>query len=171
MIDKIITLDKKVAFIFPKLYPHKGINQCMKCIAGLGDFGMIWIGLSLLLSLNQQSRDASQLVLWALLLATIFGQVTIKTFVKRLRPCQEYPEIKILVPVPSDHSFPSGHTTSSFACATIVCYFYPWLGIVCILFAGLMAFSRIYLFVHYLSDVVFGTVLGIVVSMLILLMV
>lgn len=171
MINKIIIIDKKVAFIFPKLYQHKYINQCMKCIAGLGDFGMIWIALSLLLSLNPKSKDASQLVLWALLLATIFGQVTIKTFVKRLRPCQEYPNVKILVPVPSDHSFPSGHTTSSFSCATIVCYFYPSLGVACLLFACLMAFSRIYLFVHYLSDVIFGMVLGILVAVLILLIV
>lgn len=170
MINKIVSIDKKVAFIFPELYQHRGVNECMKCIAGLGDFGMIWIGLSLLLSLNQKSRDASQLVLCALLLATIFGQVTIKSFVKRLRPCQEYPEVKILVPVPSDHSFPSGHTTSSFACATMVCYFYPWLGIICLIFAGLMAFSRIYLFVHYLSDVIFGMLLGITVSLAILLM-
>lgn len=165
-----MAIDKKIAFIFPRLYQHKGLNECIKCIAGLGDFGMVWIGLSLLLSLNPKSRAASQLVLWALLLATILGQVTIKTFVKRLRPCQEYPEVKILVPVPSDPSFPSGHTTSSFACATIVCYFYPWLGIVCIVFAGLMAFSRIYLFVHYLSDVIVGMVLGMVVSFIIILM-
>lgn len=136
----------------------------MKFIASIGDFGMVWIAIVLVLSIYSQTRVLSQKMLFALLLATIVGQVTIKSFVKRLRPCQRYPEVKILVPVPNDHSFPSGHTTSSFACATTVCFFYPKLGLVCLLLASLMALSRVYLFVHYVSDVVFAVFLGIAVG-------
>lgn len=170
MIDRIRTLDKKVAFIFPKYYHHKGLNHCMMAVAGLGDFGMVWIAIILLLSLEEGTKNAVQLVLVALLLATVVGQVTIKSLVKRLRPCHKYPEVQLLVPVPNDHSFPSGHTASSFACATVIYYFFPTFGIFCLLFACLMAFSRIYLFVHYLSDVIFAMFLGIVVGLLVVML-
>lgn len=168
MINKIIEFDKRVAFMFPKLYHHKVLNECMKFIASIGDFGMVWIALVLLLSIYPQTRILSQKMLFALLLATIVGQVTIKSLVKRLRPCQEYPEVEILVPVPSDRSFPSGHTTSSFACATTVCFFYPGIGAICLLFAFSMAFSRVYLFVHYVSDVVVAMFLGILVGIFVM---
>lgn len=168
MINKIIEFDKRVAFIFPKLYHHKFLNICMKFIASIGDFGMIWIALVLILSVYPQTKALSHKMLFALLLATIVGQVTIKSLVKRMRPCQQYPEVKILVPVPSDRSFPSGHTTSSFACATTVCFFYPEIGAICLLFAFAMAFSRIYLFVHYVSDVVFAMFLGILVGSIVM---
>lgn len=165
MITKILALDKKIAFIFPKYYHHKALNHCMIAISGLGDFGMIWIAIVLLLTIEEGTKDIAQLVLMTLFLATIIGQVTIKSLVKRKRPCQRYPEVQMLVPVPHDRSFPSGHTTSSFACATVICCFFPIAGILCLLFASVMAFSRIYLFVHYLSDVVFAMLLGIMVGL------
>ncbi|MFQ7174210.1 MAG: phosphatase PAP2 family protein [Thomasclavelia ramosa] len=100
-------------------------------------------------------------MLTALLLATIIGQVTIKSLVKRKRPCHTFHDVNMLVAIPSDYSFPSGHTASSFACATVICFFYPKVGAFYILFSFLMAFSRLYLFVHYLSDIIFGMILGI----------
>ena len=140
----------------------------MKFIAGIGDFGMIWLLLILLLSLSSKTQLLSQKMLAALLLATVIGQVTIKSIIKRKRPCHTYSDVEMLVAIPSDYSFPSGHTTSSFACATTVCFFFPKTGTVLILFALLMAFSRLYLFVHYLSDVNFGIILGISVGIIVM---
>ena len=60
--------------------------------------------------------------------------------------------------------FPSGHTTSSFACATIIFLTHPTWGILAYIFAGLMGFSRVYLYVHYCSDVLAGVVLGMLVG-------
>ena len=74
----------------------------------------------------------------------------------------------MLIAIPNDYSFPSGHTTSSFACATTICFSFPKIGVVFIIFAFIMAFSRLYLFVHYLSDIIFGMILGILVGVIVM---
>ena len=158
---KIKEVDIKCSYIFPKYYHHKLFSNFMKIITGIGDFGMIWLVLILPLSLHTKTQLLSQKMLTALLLATIIGQVTIKSLVKRKRPCHTFHDVNMLVAIPSDYSFPSGHTASSFACATVICFFYPKVGAFYILFSFLMAFSRLYLFVHYLSDIIFGMILGI----------
>ena len=149
LLQKIKEIDIKTSHFFPKFYHHKLLSNTMKFIAGIGDFGMIWLLLILILSLSSKTQLLSQKMLAALLLSTIIGQVTIKSIIKRKRPCHTYSDVEMLIAIPSDYSFPSGHTTSSFACATTVCFFFPKTGIVLILFAFLMAFSRLYLFVHY----------------------
>lgn len=168
LLQKIKEIDIKTSHFFPQFYHHKILSNTMKFIAGIGDFGMIWLLLVLILSLNRNTQLLAQKMLAALLLATIIGQVTIKCIVKRKRPCHTYNDVKMLIAIPSDYSFPSGHTTSSFACAATVCYFYPKIGIFVIIFAFLMAFSRLYLFVHYLSDVTFAIFLGILVGSIIM---
>lgn len=168
LLQKIKELDVKTSHYFPQFYHHKILSNIMKFIAGIGDFGMIWLFLILILSINHNTQLLAQKMLAALLLATIAGQMIIKSIVKRKRPCHSYDDVKMLITVPSDYSFPSGHTTSSFACATTVCYFYPKIGIIFMIFAFLMAFSRLYLFVHYLSDVVFAIFLGILVGVIVM---
>ena len=166
--QKIKVIDIKTSHYFPQFYQHKFLSSTMKFIAGIGDFGLIWLLLILLLSLTPKTQLLSQKMLTALLLAKVIGQVTIKSIVKRKRPCHTYHDVEMLIPIPSDYSFPSGHTTSSFACATTVCFFFPKTGILLMLFALLMAFSRLYLFVHYLSDVTFGIILGITVGIIVM---
>ena len=97
-------------------------------------------------------------------------QITpIKSLVKRKRPCHTFTDVNMLIAIPNDYSFPSGHTTSSFACATTVCFLFPKAGVIFMIFAFIMAFSRLYLFVHYLSDVTFGMILGILVGVIVML--
>ena len=157
---KIKEVDIKCSYIFPKYYHHKLFSNFMKIITGVGDFGMIWLVLILSLSLHTKTQLLSQKMLTALLLATIIGQVTIKSLVKRKRPCHTFHDVNMLVAIPSDYSFPSGHTASSFACATVICFFYPKVGAFYILFSFLMAFSRLYLYVHYPTDVLGGLIIG-----------
>lgn len=170
LIKKIKEIDLKTAYFFPKYYHHNFFSNLMQFITGIGDFGMIWLVLILIMSTYHKTQPLSQKMLLALLLATIIGQVTIKSIVKRKRPCHDYHDVKMLVAIPSDYSFPSGHTASSFACATTICFFYPKIGIFFIIFSFLMGFSRIYLFVHYLSDVVFGSLLGILVGIIVVML-
>lgn len=168
MMKKISELDYSVAYFFPKLYHHKVLNSVMKFITKVGDLGLVWLTAILILSTTAKTRVLSQQMLFALILATIIGQFLIKLVIKRERPCQVYQDIKMLVPIPTDSSFPSGHTTSSFACATVICFSYPEIGIACLLFAILMGLSRLYLFVHYLSDILFGTILGILIGLFVI---
>ena len=159
LIQKIKETDIKVSHIFPKLYHHKFLCKAMTIITEKEIIG---------LSLNSKTQLLAQKMLAALLLSTIISQVIIKSIVKRKRPCQTYSDIKMLIAIPSDYSFPSGHTASSFACATTICFLFPKTGSLFILFAFLISFSRLFLFVHYLSDVICGIILGILVGILVM---
>ena len=67
----------------------------------------------------------------------------------------------LLIKAPKDYSFPSGHTMASFAAATVLIYMNRKVGIVAMVLAVLIAFSRLYLYVHYPSDVFAGMIFGI----------
>lgn len=164
MIKKILLFDEKISFQMLGFYKHHILNEMMKFISSCGDFGMSWLIIILFTNIYAPTRAMSIHMLIALIASTLLGQITIKTVVNRKRPCQKYPRSDLLVPIPSDASFPSGHTMSSFACSTVMMFYYPGLGIIGVVYAILTAFSRLYLFVHYVSDVVIGMILGILVG-------
>jgi len=87
-----------------------------------------------------------------------------KGLIGRDRPPVRYPEPEPLVRVPHDHSFPSGHAATSFACATILAFAVPRLALPFYVLAAAIAFSRVYVGVHYPLDVLAGAVLGLAVS-------
>ena len=164
ILNKIKSCDKKVAFYMTTFYSHHRLNGFMKFISSCGDFGLIWLILILASNLSKYTRVASIDMLIALITSTLIGQVTIKTIVKRKRPCHTYPNVDMLVTVPNDYSFPSGHTITSFACSTVIFFFFPIPGIIAYIYAFLTGISRMYLFVHYLSDVMVAMILGIIIG-------
>ena len=106
-------------------------------------------------------------VIWLTWIAIALADWTatgLKALVDRPRPPERYAEPKTLVPVPHDASFPSGHAATSFAAATMISFAFPRLAPALFVLAAAVAFSRVYVGVHYPLDVLGGAVLGVLVA-------
>ena len=128
----------------------------------LGNTGMLWIVVSVLLLFSGKTRKAGILGLSALLLGFICTNLTIKPLVERARPWLTLEEITPLVHEKDPHSFPSGHSTSAFAAAVAwaLCTQKIWMRVLAVGAAACMALSRLYVGVHYPSDVLCGSLIG-----------
>ena len=105
--------------------------------------------------------------LWLTLIAVALADWSaagLKALVDRDRPPVDYPRPKALVPVPRDASFPSGHAATSFAAATILTFAFRPFAPVLFVLAAAVAFSRVYVGVHYPLYVVGGAALGVLVA-------
>jgi undecaprenyl-diphosphatase len=108
---------------------------------------------------------------WGVLLLTVvavaladWAATAIKALSDRRRPFVRYPEPRVLVPRPHDASFPSGHAATSFAAATILSFAFPKAAPAFIVLAAAVAYSRVYVGVHYPLDVIAGAALGAIVA-------
>lgn len=134
-------------------------------ITELGEAGFIWIALSLVMLALGRKRGWSTtgwLVLFSMLLGLLIGEVGLKNLICRPRPFMGWtPGPELLIPPPDGWSFPSGHSCSSFAAATVIFMKDKRWGAAAFVLAGLIAFSRVFLFVHYPTDVLAGAALGV----------
>ena len=119
----------------------------------LGNAGIIWILAGVLLLCTKKYRRQGALVLIGLLVGLLVGNVVLKHLVARSRPCWLDPSVQLLIATPTDYSFPSGHTLSSTIAATILTKTDRRFGYAAISLAVLIALSRLYLYVHFPSDV------------------
>ena len=124
------------------------LNALVPRISSLGDAGLIWIALSILLLLFPKTRKAGLASGIALLFMLITGNMILKPLVARLRPFTVNTAVELLIPPPTDFSFPSGHTYASFASASAIFRNNRKIGIPALILASLIAFSRLYLYVH-----------------------
>ena len=123
--------------------------------------GEIWIACGIALLFFKKYRRYGIFLLVALLLGSLIGNEIIKPLVARVRPCNAVSLLPdMLVKVPSSYSFPSGHTVSSVVGATVLTRANKKFGFAAIPVAALIAFSRLYVFVHFPSDVLVGAILG-----------
>ena len=142
------------------------LDTVMPRITHLGDSGAVWILLALVLLCIPKWRRTGLAMALALAIGLLLCNLTLKPLVARMRPF-EYQllyfgrEIHLLIQAPTDFSFPSGHTIASFEAATVVLLRSKIWGIPAMLLAALIAFSRLYLYVHYPPDVLASVVLGI----------
>lgn len=135
------------------------LDEISIIMARLGTGGAIFIIIGLIFLINKKTRKIGLNILISLIICLILGNLTLKPLVGRVRP---YAKINrsILVKKLLDGSFPSGHTYSAFATAFSTLFYNKKMGIIFLLFATLMGFTRMYLFVHYPTDVLGGIVLG-----------
>lgn len=135
-------------------------------ITFLCEKGWFWILLTLIFLIWKKHRRCGITMLIGLLLGAVIGSVLLKPLVARPRPCWINQDISILIPIPKDYSFPSGHSLISFVSSVILLLYDRRIGIPAVILAAFIALSRLYLYVHFPTDVLTGTLLGILLAFL-----
>ena len=142
------------------------LDAVMPVVTKLGNGGIFWIAVSVVLMLIPKYRKAGFSMGAALLMGLLLCNLTLKPLVARIRPYDYQLEhfnkvIPLLISAPHDFSFPSGHTIASFEAATALLLHNKKLGIPAMVLVALVAFSRLYLYVHYPTDVIASILLGV----------
>lgn len=137
------------------------LDSVVTFITHLGDKGYLWIALGVILLLFRRTRRGGFAVLLALLINMFVTNVWLKNAVERVRPYNVIEGLSSLIGEMSSWSFPSGHTSSSFAAAIAAALMTGRkIGIPAIILATLISLSRLYIGVHYPTDVLAGVVIG-----------
>ena len=137
------------------------LDEILCFITKLGNAGGIWIAFCAALFACPKTRRCSLAVGLALILDALLCNAALKPLFARVRPCDVNTAVTLLIPRPADYSFPSGHTAASFA--EVAALFFagePKLALLTLVLAVLMAFSRMYLYVHYPTDILGGILVG-----------
>lgn len=143
------------------------LTPFMKIVTFLGNGGWFWILCAVVLLAIPKTRKTGYAAVLSLIFGVIVTNLLLKNIVARPRPFAEIEALIPLIAKPTDFSFPSGHTTASFAVALVMLRMLPKkIGIPAVVLAALVAFSRLYLGVHYPTDVLVGFVVALVGSLL-----
>lgn len=157
-------LDWNILFFIHDYIRNDFLDVVVPFYTSLGEDGILWIAIGVLMLIPKKYRKCGIMVLAALLVMVVVNNLILKNLIARPRPCWSYPEILELVHMPSSYSFPSGHTVSAFAVAVTIFTQHKKLGIVTIIMAAIMGLTRLYVFVHFPTDVYCGMLLGIAIA-------
>ena len=137
------------------------LDAAMPIISMLGNVGAIWIVCAVVLLVIPKTRKVGVILAVSLAIEALCCNVILKPLVARIRPFDVNTAVQLLISPPKDFSFPSGHTGAAFAAASALFFSKNRLWIPSLVLAILIAFSRLYLYVHYPTDVLGGILLGI----------
>lgn len=161
----ITDIDFKVLNFIHEHFTNSLFDFLMPKVSFLGNKGMIWIAAAIIMLIFKKYRETGIKIGIGLLTGVIIGNVLLKNLLARERPCWINDTVQMLIAIPQDYSFPSGHTLSSFIAATIIMNSNKRMGIAAYVLASLIAFSRLYLYVHFPTDVLAGVLLGITIGL------
>ena len=141
------------------------LDTIMPIITLFGEGGIFWIAWAVVLLIIPKTRKIGLSMIIALLLGLLVCNITLKPLVQRIRPYDLQEQdfgiyINLLIERQHDFSFPSGHTIASFEAAVVLLKNSRKMGIPALILAILVSFSRLYLYVHYPTDVIVSVVLG-----------
>lgn len=158
-------------FDFPVLYfirehfSNPILDFLMPILSFITEGGVIWFIIALILifvpRFKAKYRACGIMMIIAMAAVFISSELVLKNIVCRVRPCYIDTSVELIVNSPGGYSFPSSHSCSSFAAATVIFLNNKRVGLFALLFAGAVAFSRLYVFVHFPTDVLAGCLLGV----------
>lgn len=163
MLAWIQTMDWTILHWMRSTLQCGALDFLMPKITALGNGGAVWLAAAAALTISKKYRSYGITMFAALAVGVLIGNVCLKNLVARPRPCWQE-SVPLLLANPKDYSFPSGHTLASVIGALVLTRANPKFGWVSIPLALLIAFSRLYLYVHFPSDVLASTVLGTIIG-------
>lgn len=161
MVEMLLNLDGNILLWIQEYLRNDFLTPIMTFITSLGNAGIIWILITVVLLFPKKTRKVGILSACALLGSLVVNNVILKNLVARIRPYEVVDGLHLLIEKQVDWSFPSGHTGSSFASAVVLYKNLPKkYGVMALILASLIAFSRLYVGVHYPSDVLAAVITG-----------
>ena len=161
MLEQLLHIDGQILLWIQEYLRFPALTSVMKDITNLGNAGILWILITIVLLLDKKTRNVGYMSALALIGSLIVDNILLKNLVARTRPFDVNTAVQLLVAKPRDYSFPSGHTAASFASVTalyLVGEKKMWKA--ALVLAVLIALSRLYLYVHYPTDIIGGVVFG-----------
>ena len=161
MVDALLKMDGEILLFIQDHIRQEWMDWFWKAVTHLGDGGVFWILLGIILLFSKKTRPAGVAALLALLVGALITNVCLKNFVARIRPYEVVEGLRLMIERQRDYSFPSGHTAASFASVTALYLAGEkkmWK--VALVLAVLIALSRLYLYVHYPTDIIGGVIFG-----------
>ncbi|MGM9623230.1 MAG: phosphatase PAP2 family protein [Butyricicoccus porcorum] len=164
MTAAITSLDFSLLYWIQAHMRNDFFDGFFKLVTHLGDAGIFWIALGIILLCFPKTRRCGICMLVCLAVTSLLGEGLLKHLFTRERPCVQQPIADMLLALPTTYSFPSGHSASSFTAATALFFHDRRAGIAAYILAALIAFSRLYCYVHFPTDVLTGIALGLCVG-------
>ncbi len=165
MLEWLLNLDGNLLLFLQENVRNPVLTPLLRAITTLGNGGAVWIALAVLLLCIPRTRKVGCMVAAALLGTLLVNNMILKNLAARTRPYEVIEGLTYLVREPTDYSFPSGHAGCSFAAACVMFRRLPGrYGVPALILAILISLSRLYVGVHYPSDVLFGMISGILIS-------
>ena len=164
-VEIITNIDFSILDFIQENIRNAFLDPVMAVLGYLGEAGAVWIILAIVLLFFRKTRPAGVCMLAAMALGYLIGDIGIKHLVARPRPFLVNTDVDLYINAPTSHSFPSGHSTASFAAVTSLFGMLKekrWIAYSALGLAILIVFSRLYNYVHYPSDVLCGILLGVI---------
>lgn len=162
MLETIYEMDFSVLAFIREHMSCRAMDIVMKLFTYAGNWGIIWIALTVGLLISKKYRRLGITMTIGLLVCLGVGNLLLKPLIARDRPFIADPAIMLAISPPSGYSFPSGHSFSSFVSASILAKYSRKAAAFAVPTAVLIAFSRLYFCVHFPTDVICGAALGII---------
>ncbi len=166
MLDFITQIDFSVLEWIQQNLRCDFLDAVMVFLSYIGEGGLVWFLIAIPMLFFKKTRVCGAVMILSMGVALLLGEFLLKNLVGRVRPCNINTDFEMLIKRPQSFSFPSGHTSSSFAAATSVFQWNKKYGTITLVLAFLIAFSRLYNYVHFPTDVLSGMLFGAVISLL-----